>query len=217
MKQFNENSQAPIRVLIADDQKLLREAWAAILESDSRFSVAGLASDGDETIQQAAKSECDIILMDVNMKPVDGFETIVTILQTKTTAKIIAVSMNVAAAQVKKIMQIGVHGYVNKNAGMDEFKQAIIEVHHGGKYICSETKNLLAKKFIQNEVSGAELLSNRELAVIQFIKKGLSSREIASQLGIASRTIEAHRYNILKKFRLPNTAALINTINQLGI
>jgi len=93
--------------------------------------------------------------------------------------------------------------------------KAILEVNEGKKYICEEIKNILSEQVISgdDQPSGLNALSQREIEIIQFIKKGHSSKEIADALSISVKTVEVHRYNILKKLNLKNAAALVNFIN----
>ena len=119
----------------------------------------------------------------------------------------------------KKMMQMGAMGYVTKNSPQQELVNAIIEVNKGNKYICAEVKDTLVQQQFENENEGAAInsLSKREMEVIHLLKKGLSSKEIAQQLGVTLKTTEVHRYNILKKLKLKNTASLINFINIQGL
>jgi DNA-binding NarL/FixJ family response regulator len=122
-------------------------------------------------------------------------------------------------AYAKRMMQLGAMGYVTKNSSKDEMIRAIIEVSKGRKYICEEVKNILAQKELEDDTPESDMnnLSRREIDIIQHIKQGLSSKEIASELDISLKTVEVHRYNILKKLKLKNTAALVNFINVNGL
>jgi two-component system invasion response regulator UvrY len=113
------------------------------------------------------------------------------------------------------MMQKGAMGYVTKNSSREEMFKAIIEVYDGKKYICEEIKNILSEQVISGEdqPSGLNALSQREIEIISFIKKGFSSKEIADALNISVKTVEVHRYNILKKLNLKNAAALVNFVN----
>jgi len=93
--------------------------------------------------------------------------------------------------------------------------KAIIEIHNGRKYICDEIKNILSEQMLNGDehTSGLNSLSQREIEIISFIKKGHSSKEIADILSLSAKTIEVHRYNLMKKLNLRNTAALVNYIN----
>ena len=127
--------------------------------------------------------------------------------------------MHSMPAYAKRMMQLGAMGYVTKNSSKDEMIKAILEVSNGRKYICDEVKNILAQKELEEEESPSDMnnLSRREIDIIKLIKEGMSSKEIALQLEISLKTVEVHRYNILKKLKLRNTAALVNFINVNGL
>jgi two-component system invasion response regulator UvrY len=96
--------------------------------------------------------------------------------------------------------------------------EAITEVQKGGRYICSEVKTILSEQaFDEESNAGINSLSNRELEIIKYIKDGLSSKEISTELNISLKTVEVHRHNILKKLNLKNSAALVNFINEAGL
>jgi len=208
-----------ITILLVDDHKLIRDSWSFILNSDERFRVIGETSNGEEAIELVRSLRPAIILMDVNMAPVNGFDATRQIIQNSPNAKIIAVSMHAMPAYAKRMMQIGAVGYVTKNSSKDEMIRAIIEVNDGKKYVCEEVKGILAQKELDEDGMVADMnnLSRRELDIIKLIKEGLSSKEIAVQLDISLKTVEVHRYNILKKLKLKNTAALVNFINVNGL
>jgi DNA-binding NarL/FixJ family response regulator len=117
------------------------------------------------------------------------------------------------------MLKLGAMGYITKNSSKDEMVKAIIEVSMGNKYVCEEVKNILLKHEMTGDTANPDMsvLSRRELEVINLIRDGLSSKEIALKFGIALKTIEVHRYNILKKLKLKNTASLINFINEHGL
>ena len=208
-----------ITILLVDDHKLIRDSWAFILNSDSRFLVVGETSSGEKAIEIASEKKPKIILMDVNMSPVNGFDATKQIHKTSPDSKIIAVSMHTMPAYAKRMMQLGAMGYVTKNSSKEEMITAIVEVSNGKKYICNEVKAILAEQELDENPDTADLnnLSRRELDIIQLIKEGHSSKEIALQLDISLKTVEVHRYNILKKLKLKNTAALVNFINTKGL
>lgn len=114
---------------------------------------------------------------------------------------------------------MGAMGYVTKNSSRDELLTSIVEVNDGRKYVCEEVKNILAQQELVDEVSVPDLnvLSRREIDIVKLIKEGSSSKEIALQLNISLKTVEVHRYNILKKLNLKNTAALVNFTNAHGL
>jgi DNA-binding NarL/FixJ family response regulator len=208
-----------ITILLVDDHKLIRDSWSFILNSDPRFLVVGETSSGSEAVEIAREKKPKIILMDVNMTPVNGFDATKQIHKTSPDSKIIAVSMHTMPAYAKRMLQLGAMGYVTKNSSKEEMITAIVEVNSGRKYICQEVKTILAEQELDEKTETADMnnLSRRELDIIKLIKEGLSSKEIALQLDISLKTVEVHRYNILKKLKLKNTAALVNFINTKGL
>lgn len=208
-----------ITIILVDDHKLIRDSWSFVLNSDPRFSVIGETSSGGEAVEIAKTLKPDIVLMDVNMAPVNGFDATRQITRFSPASKVIAVSMHTMPAYAKRMMQLGAMGYVTKNSSKDEMIKAIVEVSKGRKYICEEVKNILAHKELEEETSRGDMnnLSRREIDIIQLIKEGNSSKEIAVRLDISLKTVEVHRYNILKKLKLKNTAALVNFINVNGL
>ena len=206
-----------ITVLIADDHKLIRETWSFILNSDPRFSVVAQCSNGEEAIEMAQKLRPKIALLDINMTPMNGIEATEQIRKFSPSTKIIGVSMHSQPAYVKKLLKLGAMGYVTKNSPQQEMFDAIAAVHEGKRYICAEVKTILSEQIFEEESTGANTLSSRELDVIKHIKEGLSSKEISTQLNISLKTVEVHRHNILKKLNLKNSAALVNYINASGL
>ena len=207
-----------LTILIADDHKLIRETWSYILNSDARFEVVAECGDAQSAVEMAKLKRPNIVLMDINMMPFTGFEATEKIRKLSPASKIIGVSMHSQPAYAKKMLQVGATGYVTKNSSREEMFKAIIEVYKGNKYICDEIKNIISHQMLdeKNEEPNIHSLTEREVQIINFIKQGDSSKEIADTLDISLKTVEVHRHNILKKLRLKNTAALVNFINNTG-
>lgn len=204
-----------ISVMIADDHKLIRETWSYILNNDDRFEVIAECGDSELAVEIAREKKPDIILMDINMMPITGFEATERIRKLSPASKIIGVSMHSQPAYAKKMLQIGAKGYVTKNSSREEMIKAILEVFGGNKYICDEIKNNISELILEEnkDVPNVNALTEREIQIINLIKEGLSSKEIASELNITLKTVEVHRHNVLKKLKLKNSASLVNFIN----
>jgi DNA-binding NarL/FixJ family response regulator len=204
-----------ISVMIADDHKLIRETWSYILNNDDRFEVIAECGDSELAVEIAREKKPDIILMDINMMPITGFEATERIRKLSPASKIIGVSMHSQPAYAKKMLQIGAKGYVTKNSSREEMIKAILEVFGGNKYICDEIKNNISELILEEnkDVPNVNALTEREIQIINLIKEGLSSKEIASELNISLKTVEVHRHNVLKKLKLKNSASLVNFIN----
>jgi DNA-binding NarL/FixJ family response regulator len=181
--------------------------------------VIGESSTGLEAIEIAKTKKPRIVLMDINMTPLNGFDATRQIRKYSPGSKVIGVSMHSMPAYARRMLQLGAMGYVTKNSSKEEMIEAIVEVNSGKKYICEEVKNILAHKELEekNDEPDMNVLSRRELSIAQLIKEGMSSKEIAIKLDISLKTVEVHRYNILKKLNLKNTAALVNFINTQGL
>ena len=207
-----------ITILIADDHKLIRETWAFILSSDPRFKVLADCGDAETAVEIAKIQRPDIVLMDINMVPFSGFEATEKIRKLSPSSKIIGVSMHSQPAYAKKMLQAGAMGYVTKNSSREEMMKAILEVHGGRKYICEEIKNIISEQLMDesSDAPNINALTEREIQIINYIREGLSSKEMAAVLNISLKTVEVHRHNILKKLKLKNAASLVNFINSSG-
>ncbi len=208
-----------ITILIVDDHRLLRESWRGMLNSDGRFSVIGDTGDGIVAIEMVRTLKPDIVLMDINMTPLDGFEITRQVRQEVPRSSVIGLSMYSNINSVKRLMAMGAMGYLTKNSSKEEMIRAIVEVKKGSKYICDDIKNLLAHQELENgdPIFLVKQLSKREIEIVQQLKLGFSSREIALLLDIGTKTVEVHRYNILRKLHIKNSASLINFLNMNGI
>ncbi|HKH62050.1 MAG TPA: response regulator transcription factor [Flavitalea sp.] len=208
-----------ITVMIVDDHTLIRETWSFLLGRNENFDVIAELGDGQKAIDIARDKRPQIVLLDINMAPLNGFDVLKMIRKLSPGSKVIAVSMHSQPAYAKKMLRLGAKGYVTKNSPKQEMLDAITEVNRGNIYICQEVKNILSDQMLGEEDTAAGLnqLSEREIEVINQIRDGLSSKEIADKLGISIKTVEVHRHNILKKLKVKNTASLINYINSSGL
>jgi DNA-binding NarL/FixJ family response regulator len=204
-----------INILIADDHKLIRETWTYILNSDPRFQVVAECGDSEQAVELSKQKRPHIVLMDINMTPINGFEATEKIRKVSPGSKIIGVSMHSQPAYAKKMLQVGARGYVTKNSSREEMFKAIMEVFRGNKYVCDEIKTIISEQLLDEnqDVPNINSLTEREIQIINHIREGLSSKEIASKLEISLKTVEVHRHNILKKLKLKNSASLVNFIN----
>lgn len=209
-----QNEMKKISILIADDHLLIRQAWSILLGSHADFSVVAECESGEEAVALAKTLQPDIILMDINLKGMNGIEATRQICTFAPGTKIVAVSLHSQPAYARKMMQMGAAGYVTKNSSRQEMIEAILQILSGKRYICKEIKDILSDQMLSgNPETGYQALSKREREIISSIRKGESSKEIATALGLSAKTVEVHRYNILKKLKIKNTAALIHFIN----
>jgi two-component system invasion response regulator UvrY len=204
-----------ISIMIVDDHTLIRETWSFLLGKNENFDVVAECGDGERAIELARDKRPDVVLLDINMAPMSGFDVLKMIRKYSPSSKIIGVSMHSQPAYAKKMLRLGAKGYVTKNSPRQEMLEAISEVSNNRVYVCQEVKNILSEQLLNGDQVNPDInnLSDREMQIVRALKEGLSSKEIASELNISLKTVEVHRHNILKKLKLKNTVSLINFIN----
>src|SRR5439155_7512826 len=170
---------------------------------------------GEEAVEMAKNLRPAIVIMDINLPGINGIEATQLIRKYSPGSKILGVSLHTQPTYARKMMQKGAMGYVTKNSSREEMFKAILEVQEGRKYVCEEIKTILSEQVMSgdDQSGGLNSLSQREIEIISFIKQGFSSKEIGDQLNISVKTVEVHRYNILRKLNLKNAAALVNFVN----
>jgi two-component system, NarL family, invasion response regulator UvrY len=132
----------PIRIILVDDHKLARESWSLLLDYDARFTVIKECENGPDAIQEVSRLKPDILLVDINMYPLNGFEVTQKVLETDPSMKIIGISVNNQPSYANKMMEIGARGFVTKGSPFEEITHAIVEVHNGRNYVCNEIRNM---------------------------------------------------------------------------
>lgn len=204
-----------ISIMIVDDHTLIRETWSFLLGKNENFDVVAECGEGERAIELARDKRPDVVLLDINMAPMSGFDVLKMIRKYSPSSKIIGVSMHSQPAYAKKMLRLGAKGYVTKNSPRQEMLEAISEVSNNRIYICQEVKNILSDQLLNGDQVNPDInnLSDREMQIVRALKEGLSSKEIAADLNISLKTVEVHRHNILKKLKLKNTVSLINFIN----
>jgi DNA-binding NarL/FixJ family response regulator len=204
-----------VTIAVVDDHKLIREMWAKMFAINNEIEITGESGKLEEAIEMIKIKRPDIVLLDINLAQGSGLDAAPLIRKFSPGTRIIAVSMHNQPAYAKKMLQLGAKGYVTKNSSHEEMFKAVEEVMKGNVYVCSEIRDILSDQALNHEPAMPDIkdLSMREIEIVKLIKEGNSSKEISSRLNIATRTVEVHRHNILKKLKLKNTASLINYIN----
>ena len=136
-------NQNIIKIIIVDDHEMVRKTWKMILQQNEQFNIVCECSSGNEAIEAAQTYQPDIILMDINMSPINGFEATRKITQLVPHAKIIGLSINNQPTYARNIMQLGAKGFVTKNSTSAEMVNAIQTVYNGGNFICEEIKEAM--------------------------------------------------------------------------
>lgn len=211
-------SSNKIRLILTDDHKIVREGISSLLERNDEIEIVGQASNGQETLDLLTTTPADVVLMDVNMPVMDGYEATTKIRELYPNVKIIALSVISDESCIHRMLECGALGYLLKSTGKEELFHAIRLVYNGTPYISSDASMKLLSKILSSnsnsvatktEANGRQLLSKRELEVLSLIADGYTNSEIADMLFTSKRTIETHRQNILEKTKAKNTANLI--------
>jgi two-component system, NarL family, response regulator NreC len=209
-----------IKVLFADDNKLIRELLINYLVDVKEIEVVAQAENGKEAFELASKLLPDIIVMDIDMPVLDGVKATEKIKKDNPEVGIIALTMHSKAAMVKRMLEAGALGYLSKNCNSKELVQAIKTVHSGKKFLSEEITDVVIRDYLGNEeVEGSPEgeLSDRELEILKLIVDGIPVSSIADKLFVSVKTINTHRQNILEKLGLKSTADLVKYAIRKGI
>lgn len=199
-----------IDIIVADDHKLFRKGMVMILSEIKRIGRIREAENGKEVISLIKKEKTDVILMDLNMPVLDGIEASRHILKNYPKTKIVVLTMQEDKGYISNMLQIGVHGYLLKNAEPDEIEKTITGVHDKGFQYSSYVLNTLREGFMK--YSGRRVpveFSHREKEVLALICEELTSKEISKKLLINVRTVEKIRYNLIRKTHAKNAVGLV--------
>lgn len=207
----------PIRIILADDHSLIREGFKSILGQSDKFDLVGEAQNGLELIQVASETKPDVILTDLSMPQMNGFEAMEQIRKKDDHVKFIILTMHDEREYILRAIRGGASGYVLKNTERMELEHAIITVNNGEKYFSPSINSILAEAVLRPEAGDVGELTGREKEVLELVAKGHSTKQIADMLKISIRTVESHRINMLKKMKVNNSAELIRKAIELKV
>ena len=202
-----------MNILIADDHQILRDGLKALLSRQPDMKVVGEAADGEEAVGMARELRPDIVVMDVMMPVMNGFEATMAIKAFDDSISVVALSMYANAGFVYEMFRAGASAFLVKDCAFEELEDAVRMVSSGGKYIGDCLKNILSDMFLISLSGGKqklleEELSSRETEVLCLLAEGLTNREAADRLHLSVNTVASHRQNIMKKLGLKNTVEM---------
>lgn len=201
-----------IKVLVADDHKIVRVGLRGMLSLQPDIEVVGEAEDGKEVLAAVGTQIIDVILMDLDMGATSGTDTTREVKARFPDIKVIGITMHEETERIVAMLQAGASGYLLKNAGPDQLVEAVRAVSDGRNYFSPEVSATLLKVFTQAQSPArhsGQSLSGRETEVLRLIAQEFSNQEIADKLFISVRTVDTHRRNILEKIQAKNTAGLV--------
>ena len=190
-----------IRIVIADDHSMIREGLKQLLELDGDIQVVGEAGNGEECLTVIEKVKPDVVLLDINMPVMNGLKMLEVLRNSENKSqRVLILTIHNEVEYLMKAVEIGVEGYVLKDAESSVLKKAIYKVHSGEEYIDFTMVPLLNEKIAQEkEKVEDEKLTRREIEVLKLLAEGLFNKEIAYKLSISEKTVKNHVSNIFKK------------------
>jgi two-component system, NarL family, response regulator NreC len=201
-----------IRVLLCDDHTLFREGIKAILKDEPSIEIVGEAEDGRQGVAKALQLHPDVVLMDIAMPDLSGFDATRRILQADAKAKVIILTMYEEEEVINRCLSAGASGYLLKDAPRAHLIHAIDVVNKGGQYMSPRALKKVVKQYIKGSRStatGYERLSDREREVLKLLADGLALKEIAVRLMLSVKTVDAHKTNLMRKLDLHDRSELI--------
>ncbi len=201
------------RIILVEDHTLLREGLRSLLREHDNLEVIGEAADGRTAIRLALSQKPDLVLMDLSMPRMNGFEAIREIKKTENDIKIIALTVHNTEEYILMTLQAGADGYVLKDATHDELIMAIQQVLSGKRFLSPSVSGKVIEGYLEGKkssqhISQGDTLTYREREVLKLIAEGYKNKDVADFLCISLKTVEKHRANLMRKLDLHNTSAL---------
>jgi two-component system response regulator NreC len=209
-----------ISVLVADDHGIVREGLRRLLESEPDLKVAGEAGDGREVLEQVELHQPEVVVLDITMPRLGGLETLERLRAKHPKVKVVLLSVHSDSPFIQSAISLGADGYVLKNGRAGEIVTAIRAVTRGGSYFSPIVAREIVEQLRAPKRQTDEpfsLLSGREREVLQLIAEGLSAKEIAVELKISAKTVEAHRTSLMRKLGVRKATELVRYALRYGL
>ena len=210
-----------IRILLADDHKIVFDSLRSLLDKQPDMQVVGGAEDGRLAVAQVNELKPDVVIMDVTMPNLNGIEATRQIAIQYPETKVVALSMHSDKQFVTGILNAGASGYLTKNCSFDELIKAIRLVVENKKYLCPDVTGIVIEESLSSSSyrnsSSLDILSTREREIMQLLAEGKTIKQIAEQLFLSIKTIYTHRNKIMEKLQIKNMAELTKVALRDGL
>jgi DNA-binding NarL/FixJ family response regulator len=205
---------AKIRILLADDHTLFRQGIRQLISAESDMEVIGEASNGSDAVDRAAELKPDLVLMDIGMPGLSSFEATRQIKKNRPETKVLVLTMYDDEDYLVESMEVGASGYVLKDSPAPQLVSAVRDVFRGGSYLSPRMLSQLVDDFRTRVRSTDRMprfatLTPREKEVLKMLAEGSSVKEVACQLNLSVKTVEAHKFNLMRKLDIHNKAQLV--------
>ena len=215
------NQNGKIKVLVVDDHAVVREGVKMVLETDPELRVVGEAASGEEAIDLVRQLEPDVVVMDIGMPGLSGFEATRRIRESRPDVNVLALTVHDSEAYVFQMLQAGAVGYVLKRSEAPEVIRAVKAAHRGEALLHPSVAKLLIQDYLTRAERGEEVtydqVSDREREILKLIAEGLTNKEIAEKLFLSVKTVQAHRANLMRKLGLHDRVELVKYALRKGI
>lgn len=206
------------RLVIIEDQTAIREMLIEILRLDSNFQLAGESGDGQAAYQLCLDVKPDVVILDAKLPGLNGVDLLRRIGKKLPHMRVLVFSGHENPVLVREMIEAGAHGFVEKTAGLFEFKKGLETVASGGTYFGPAVAALLRNVVANPEASNTpDFLTDREREILQLIAESHSTKDIANKLGISSKTVDNHRTNLMRKLNLHDVASLTRHAMDIGL
>jgi DNA-binding NarL/FixJ family response regulator len=203
-----------IKVLLTDDHTLFRQGIRTLLNAEADMEVVGEAPSASDAVALAAQTRPDVVLMDIGMTGMSSFEATRLIRKERPETKVIFLSMYDDEDYLAECVEMGASGYILKESPIEQLVTAVREVHRGGSYLSPRLLNRLVDDFrLQGKgpmrAPRFGTLTKREREILKLLAEGKSVKEIATSFNLSVKTVEAHKFNLMRKLDIHNKAQLV--------
>ncbi|AQQ08358.1 Transcriptional regulatory protein UhpA [Sedimentisphaera cyanobacteriorum] len=203
------------RILLADDHFIVARGLVEILEES--YDLVGIAKDGLEMVKMAAELKPELIVADISMPNLNGIDALKELKKKNLDIKVVFLTMHDEPAYARRAIDAGASGFIVKSSAPDELSQAISLAFAGGIYISPSIQKKIDEAQPSADDFTADDLTKRQKEILQLLSHGKSAKEIASDLNISSRTVEFHKYRIMKMLGIESSAGLVRFAIKQGI
>jgi len=212
----------PIRILVADDHSVVRQGIRHVLEGAEEFTVVAEAEDGNQVAELVAQTKPDVVVLDISMPGQSGLEVTAVLRKRFPECRVLILSMYDNQEYVLEAVRAGAHGYLLKDTAAEDLPAAIRSIHAGEAFYSPPIAAKLAaavKGDFSDQNATGELanLTTREREVLRGIARGLTNKDIATELGISPRTVETHRESLMRKLGIRHVAGLTKLALETGL
>jgi len=212
-----------IKIFLVEDHHIVRYGVKALLEANSDYVVIGESDNANDLLDQIKNINVDLVITDISMEGINGIELTKKVRKISNGAvKVLILSMHADDLYINQCFEAGANGYLLKDFKKSELFSAIQKIMKGEIYISRSVSQILANNYLYKEFSNKGSaqkvdITKREREIIELISLGFSNKEIAEKILVSTSTVDAHRYNILKKLEVKNTAEMIMKAIKLKI